>query len=60
MALLFKMAFELDLKFTERLYLSDVSRQIVLYVQTPFILKHSWYLVVFAKERRNKSRLLVL
>ena len=32
----------------------------VLYVRAPFILKLPWYLVVFAKGGRSKSRLLVL
>ena len=42
------MAFELDLKFTERLYLSDVSRQSVVRASTVYS-KASLNLVVFAK-----------
>ena len=44
------MAFELDLKFTKRLYLSDVSRQSVVRVSTVYS-KASLVLSSFCKRR---------
>ena len=60
-ALLLKMALKFDFKFTERLYLSNVSRNGVIsssaaYSEAALILSSS----CFAKGGRSKSRLLVL
>ena len=60
-ALQLKMALKFDFKFTERLYLSNVSRNGVIssnaaYSEAALILSSS----SFAKGGRSKSRLLVL